>query len=74
MEILKTKRLGLYATQKQKKKDFTLGQHLARYQQTRHCSFEQQEERIRNRYLDRMMFVKEFHKLYDKQQEFPYFT
>ena len=66
----KTKRLGLYATQKQKKTDFTLGQHLARYQQTKHCSFEQQEERIRNRYLDRMMFVEEFHKLYDKQQYF----
>jgi CRISPR-associated endonuclease Csn1 len=66
----KTKRLGLYATQKQKKTDFTLGQHLARYQQTKHCSFEQQEERIRNRYLDRMMFVEEFHKLYDKQQDF----
>ena len=66
----KTKRLGLCATQKQKKKDFTLGQHLARYQQTKHSSFKQQEERIRNRYLDRMMFVEEFHKLYDKQQDF----
>lgn len=54
----------------QKKKDFTLGQHLARYQQTKHSSFEQQEERIRNRYLDRMMFVEEFHKLYDMQQDF----
>jgi len=43
---------------------------LARYQQTKHSSYERHEERIRNRYLDRMMFVEEFHKLYDKQQAF----
>jgi CRISPR-associated endonuclease Csn1 len=66
----KTKRLGLYATQKQQKNGFTLGQHLARFQHTKHSPFKQQEERIRNRYLDRMMFIEEFHKLYDKQQKF----
>ena len=66
----KTKRLGLYATQKKQNKDFSLGQHLAAYQQTKHSSYQQLEERIRNRYLDRMMFVEEFHKLYDRQQNF----
>lgn len=66
----KTKRLGLYATQTQKKNDFTLGQHLARFQQPIHKSFTQSDERIRNRYLERMMFVEEFHKFYDKQQGF----
>ncbi|MDG1684492.1 MAG: HNH endonuclease domain-containing protein [Flavobacteriaceae bacterium] len=66
----KTKRLGLYATQKQHKKGFTLGQHLATLQQPKQRSFKKSDERIRNRYLDRMMFVDEFHKLYDKQKDF----
>ncbi|MDG1824591.1 MAG: hypothetical protein P8H45_06850 [Flavobacteriaceae bacterium] len=37
----KTKRLGLYATQIQQNKGFTLGQHLASFQHTKHSSFKQ---------------------------------
>ena len=53
----KTKRLGLVSTQKQQRKGVTLGQYLANYQQQNKKSIKESDERIRNRFLDRMMFV-----------------
>jgi hypothetical protein len=66
----KSNRLGLYATKRYEEKNLTLGQHLATFQHPKFKPFKKSDERIRNRYLDRMMFIKEFHQIYDKQQQF----
>lgn len=66
----KTKRLGLAATLPYCKNDKRLGQHLYQFQHQKHAPYKQKEERIRNRYLDRFMYVKEFHHIYDCQQQY----
>jgi CRISPR-associated endonuclease Csn1 len=63
-------RVGLKETLEALDNDKTLGAYLADLKPAHGEPYEQSEHRIRNRYLDRSMYVDEFHKIYSFQQKF----
>lgn len=66
----KTNRLGLHAIQQAKAKHLTIGQHLASFQHEKNKPFKKMDQRIRNRYLSRELFVQEFHQIFDQQKKY----
>ncbi len=63
-------RLGLRNTLENLHEEQTLGAYLAGLKPVHGAPYQAMEARIRNRYLDRSMFVQEFHKIYSFQQKF----
>ncbi|MGB0198868.1 MAG: type II CRISPR RNA-guided endonuclease Cas9 [Flavobacteriaceae bacterium] len=63
-------RIGLSTTLKNLSENQTLGAYLASLKPVYGAPYQPMEARIRNRYLDRSMFVQEFHAIYSFQQQF----
>lgn len=63
-------RVGLKETLEALENDQTLGAYLADIKPAHGEPYEKNDNRIRNRYLDRLMYVDEFHKIYSFQQKF----